>query len=386
MDISYGASEQNHVDELVEQVASFSLENHDAVQVRTINLILDHSAFVRGIGNIKRWFNPGYIRSSMVNADEKIQLNIYIPSYTLHEFDFVKKGTSMMATNAREAIRFIDRIFERDDIILNGSQNNANDNPIRYGIFIESPRESGPSWNECLNYKVHSPKVREFPNFKTKFDSNLIGQQVIPDDQYDGFTSHFKSNAKLNDIQYENSPSYQNAIANSDNEAEMPIRLRYLIRSCIYKRYIDTHNPNKPQSSFEDWKLVTEDPITKVWVKSFGIDCLNVNDAELLIFKNYDVNQFNTTPHSHFSLDEGYDNSKNILQNTIDTTRYSYTTAKPTNRHKPNTSKQPRRKNRTKVNGVVSEGFTSVNGEYIKKERFDAINYAPRGSGELWKP
>lgn len=368
----------------------------DTPKSRTINVILDHSAFVRGIGNIKRWFNEEYIRAHISeDAKEQIYLNIYIPSYTLHEFDYVKKGTSMMATNAREAIRFVDKIFEKD---LNGEDETVNTTtkPIIYNLCIESPTESGPSWNECLNYKVHSPKIKEFPNFKTKFDSNLIGQHptsfgndsIDNDDEFNesNFNSTMKPNNKLNDIQYENSQSYQNALANADEHAEMPTRLRYLIRSCIYKRYLE---PSTFSNPLEEWKLVTEDPITKVWAKSFGIDCMNVNEAELLIFQSYDINQYQTyDPQHSFNIDEESKSPNSILQNTIDTTLYSYTKInEPTKGPKNNKNKNTRKKaNNKKIKGVVNDGCTGVNGDFVKKERFDAINYAPRGSGELWKP
>ena len=69
--------------------------------------------------------------------------------------------------------------------------------------------------------------------------------------------------------------------------------------------------------------MVTEDPITKIWAKSYGIDCLNVNEAELLIFQNYDVNLFRLyNPYANDG--DNFDPSTNILQNTIDTTLYSY--------------------------------------------------------------
>ena len=129
----------------------------------------------------------------------------------------------------------------------------------------------------------------------------------------------------MNDIQYENSNSYQNAAANSDNLAEMPVRLRYLIRTCVYKRFIENTKP-KATNELEEWKLVTEDSIAKTWAKSFGIDCVNVNEAELLIFQNYDVNLFRL--YNPYANDrDNFDPSTNILQNTIDTTLYSYSTA-----------------------------------------------------------
>lgn len=365
---------------------------------RTINLILDHSAFVRGIGNIKRWFNLDYIKSNLIK-DEKVALNIYIPSYTLHEFDFAKRGTSMMATNARQAIRFIDTMFEEESQSIDAS------NPITYGVFIESPDEAGPSWNQCSTYKIHSPLIKEFPNFKTKFDSNVITE-------YDS-----------NDIVYENSHNYQNALANSDNLAEMPNRLKYLIRSCIHKNFIEKGS----------WSLVTEDPITKVWSKSFGINCLNVNDAELLIFKNYNINQFNNS-NPHNLLEDGYDISKNILTSTIDTTKYNYQSindtkdkyknkkGKKSDNKKDNKNKKinqrqqtnekfngrlpldsnyynPRISTNNYINGERNNRFgpkvdinaspfmeyTDSNGDLQKKERFGVINFAPRGNGELWK-
>lgn len=363
-------------------------------KARIVNVILDHSSFVRGIGNIKRWFNQEYVKANMdPKSDEDVFLNIYIPSYTLHEFDYAKKGTSMMATNAREAIRFIDKIFEKD---LNAECGQTSDlevstkKPIIYDVYIESPDESGPSWSECIKYKVHSPKIKEFPNFKTKFDSNLIGQhphlsgETLEDHFDEPGYGGFKQSSKLNDIQYENSQSYQNALANADNLAEMPTRLRYLIRSCIYKRYIERRSSNNP---LEEWKLVTEDPITKVWASSFGIDCMNVNEAELLIFQSYDVNRFQLyDPHRNFSVDDEKEAPNSILQNAIDTTLYSYTKidqpAKNRNKKTKNSHKKPNKPKH--FNGVVNDGYADSTG--VKKERFDAINYAPRGTGELWKP
>ncbi|KAK7684185.1 hypothetical protein QCA50_012831 [Cerrena zonata] len=330
--------QNHHLDELVDYSKSF--QTNASIDEKAEN---DHSAFVRGIGNVKRWFNQQYVESNYKSftKNEKVYLNIFIPSYTLHEFDFAKKGTSMMATNAREAIRFIDRVFESD---INAEDDGHNfKNPIVYNLTIETINNSYPSWNECLKYKIHNPKVKEFPNFKTKFDSNLIGQHSeVNNNPYDELSENFGStlsfkNTKLNDIQYENSQSYQDAIARSEDEAEMPVRLR------LYD----------PRYNF-----------------------------------NSDYDHLNDDPES------------GILHNTIDTTQYSYTTMKKEKSLPPGKGRKSKDhwskakgkgKNRydrpsTKIEGVVSTGDTSYGGEYVKKEKFDAINYAPRGSGKLWKP
>lgn len=395
---------------------------------RNINFILDHSAFVRGIGNIKRWFNDEYIQSNFeAKAGEKIQLNIYIPSYTLHEFDYVKKGNTMMATNAREAIKFIDKFISgevHNKRPVNGGSGDKGSDGVDLScyLYIESSQEVGPSWNDCLKYKIHSPLVKEFPNLKTMYDSNLIGQNVASpyasgmevqhediDQGLDRFKKvpNFKYSSKLNTIQYENSESYQHALAHADAEAEMPYRLKYLIRSCVQRKYRNKIDGFKahPRKS-EEWRLVTEDPISKIWVASFGIECLNINEAELMIFQNYDINQPRVSdPHKRFDSEGEEEEPFSILQNTIDTTVYLYSPMlnkqkKPFYKSGKKDAKQgtharkqekpkpfPTGKNSKKpFKGVVQEEGTGIHGGVVKKERFDAINFAPRGSGELWRP
>ncbi|RCK55293.1 Nonsense-mediated decay protein 4 [Candida viswanathii] len=396
-DLSSDESDEYFQDELLESSGKFTPDFDTPTAVRQVRLILDHTAFVRGIGNIKRWFNEEYINVNATRSNEVIHLSIYVPSYTLHEFDFVKKGTSITATNAREAIRFIDNYLENEV--------ETTSKKIVYDLLLESPKDNTPSWNKCLKYKVHSPKIKEFPNYRTKFDSSLIGQTPVSGnannenelDFIENFdnTLSFQQRNRLNDIQYENSPSYQNAAAHSDEFAEMPVRLRYLIRTCIYKRFIEQARP-KPQNELEEWKLVTEDSIAKIWAKSFGIDCVNVNEAELLIFQNYDVNLFRLyNPYANDK--DNFDPSTSILQNTIDTTLYSYSTAHQ-DTPKVEFKKKRRRGRKGKrrqdegrsvplstaavVHSAKNESGTGI----IKKENFGAINYAPRGQGQLWRP
>ncbi|ODV78097.1 nonsense-mediated decay protein 4 [Suhomyces tanzawaensis NRRL Y-17324] len=366
-----------------------STNSEPDVPTRSVNIILDHTAFVRGIGNIKRWFNEEYVKANHSHdLDTKILLNMYIPSYTLHEFDFVKKGISMTATNAREAIRFIDKFIEKEEqgtVSLLGQ--------LVHRIYLESPREAGPNWEKCQKYQVHTPKIRDFPNFKTKFDSHLLGHQPVMErkghDDLDDLTNNFsnsfslRESHKTNDIQYENSASYQNALANSDQDAIMPARLRYLIRSCIYKRFIEKSVSKNPA---EQWKLVTEDPITKIWARCFGIDCFNVNETEVLMFQNHDVNLIELyNPLLDFSAHDEGEHESNILRSTIDTTQYRYESIDQRPKFKNVAGAKARKRKTRQVDGVVREGY-GVAGDQVKMERFDAINYAPRGTGELWKP
>ncbi|CAK9440341.1 uncharacterized protein LODBEIA_P44410 [Lodderomyces beijingensis] len=391
----FGDTEEFFEDELVGPMREQSSlrEPHqlsDELSMRQVRLILDQTAFVRGIGNVKRWFNDEYIEQNWNASSDKIKLNIYIPSYTLHEFDFVKRGTSISATNAREAIKFIDNYLEN---FAPGQPQAPDCDRIQYNLNLESPQDATPSWNSCTRFKVFTPKIKDFPNYKTSFDSNQVRQVGDP--------SNLGSSQQGHNHNYCNESSqdvYQDSAADFDSNAEMPARLRYLIRTCIYKRFVEKYQP-PPKNSIEEWKLVTEDPITKIWAKAYGIDCVNVNEAELLIFQNYDVNSFRV--YNPFSSDENsFDPRSDILQNRIDTTSYSYYSVKQApprvgyrNKNNNSTNRSARARNRMNkskkppripIEGVVHEETTESG--TTKKEKFKAINYAPRGEGQLWKP
>ncbi|KAI3404408.2 NMD4 [Candida oxycetoniae] len=374
---------------------------------RQVRLILDHTAFVRGIGNVKRWFNEEYIGQNLNKSFDPIKLNMYVPSYTLHEFDYVKRGTSISATNAREAIKFIDNYLEK----FSNNHPTSNGGKIQYNLNLESPNEATPVWKTCSKYKIYSPKIGDFPNYKTRFECNQTrqtrGSQTAEDESQiaedgsqiaeDGSQNAEDGDGNENDhtiIGILGSSQMDQdaaaAVAASENLAEMPNRLRYLIRTCIFKRFIEKYQP-KPKDSIEEWKLVTEDPVTKIWAKSYGIDCVNVNEAELLIFQNYDVNSFRVyNPFS--SGNDDFDPKNDILQNRIDTTLYAYHSVKQeppkaTYRNRRRGKGKQAEKTQVPIEGVVHEKQVSGDGnETIKKEKFKAINYAPRGHGELWEP
>ena len=335
------ASEVPLVDELFDEVNSPTPEvTQEDPQV---NFILDHTAFTKGIGNIKRWFNPEYVKTEC--SRQKPRLNLFIPTYTLHEFDYVKRGLTMTASNAREAIDFIEKLSE-------GVENP----PLNYDIQLEDNAHSSLSWDACQKYQVHQPVIGEFPNYQTQFRSSRFG----------------RSRPDHDSISYENSESYQSAAAHTSEPAQMPPRLRYIIRPCIKIMFQSPQQKGK-------WTLVTEDAITKIWASSFGIECMNITEAELLLFKEYDVNNLRQYDPNRTILDPSGPNS--ILQETVDTSSYPY---QPTETSRPKKAakshkNRPQRGN-AKVTGVVR------NERGIQKEQFDKINHAPRGSGSLWTP
>lgn len=324
-----------------------------SVAERTVNLILDDSAFIRGIGNVKRWFDKGYVArqlkaSKKNNSEEKVKLNVYIPSYTLHEFKFAKKSTSILGSNAREAIKLVDRLAEEEQVpSFEEEDQKQDDSGITYDLQIEERGVHFPEWEQCAQFQQRIPQVKDFPNQRTNLENTVWGR--------------FKKDSEMYD-----SPDAEEA-------AEIPRRLKHLIRSLVYKKYM--HNDGL------EWKLVTEDGVTRTWARCFGIDCLNVNEAELLIFQSKDVTGFDVSgPGANFSEEnDKYDLAdRGVLHQWVDTTKYDYKKlGKDKRRPKPKKKKNQ---------GTPERALEPTHPDVMKEEDFDQINYAPRAKGKLYVP
>lgn len=357
---------------------------------REVRLLLDNSALTRGFGNVKRWFNEDYIKSQLratkKASGKKIHLSIYLPSYTLHELEYLRKGNTALASNAREALKFIDEIFDREDAqdsfggnFVENLETAPSDaaakleNPLRYNVYIENRTDQFPRWEKCMPFKMHDLQVKDFPYSQTKLPRNIIGAEIF------------------------NNLDAQHPQESPEDPVQTPERLKHLIRSCVFKRFLESDSQNMPP--LEQWKLVTEDNVTRVWATSFGIDCLNVNEAELLIFLSRDVTSFEqkligadfNAEHDVFDQQD-----KGILHKKIDTTAYEYEPLKGKSKQnkeengaKPDTSSDEKAE-LTKAEKKKVKKFKApvplTSSEGVRKENFDMINYAPRGKGKLWAP
>lgn len=232
-----------------------------------LHIILDPSALVGGIGQIKKW------------SQEK-ELDLYIPSYTLHELDFIKKGVSLLATNARESIRFIDRATSWEDQYFDEDQ--PPKQPLKSKVSIENPDEAGPNWSKCISYRKRSPRLCDFPNHKADLHNSLLTMNHnslaktsfrnggIARNRGPNAMSVFPAVSEAEALQkgLDVFELQQNMVQSGNQKAEMPLRLRYLIRSCIHKTFLE--------NSDAKWHLCCEDPVTSIWCRSFGIDVIDL--------------------------------------------------------------------------------------------------------------
>lgn len=327
---------------------------------RNVHFILDHSACTLGIGNIQRWFDREFVQSQLADS-AKIHLNLYIPQYTLEELDFQRRGPMVGISLAQEALKLIDTLFESEsstdgveafdfdevarnendeDANINEDNSNSLNSPIPYSIFIEEVSPLFPRWEKCLKYRVYHPKQGDLPHIHIANEEEQMSEQ-----------------------------------------AEIPPRLKNLIRSCIYMTKMNSkHHPAPPG---DQWRLITEDQATKVWANSFGVDCLNVNEAELLLFHAKDVSQFELVRPGadFFSTRDIFDDEPHIgLHKRVDTTEYPYESIL-----KKSDGKNSKKKS-TKLNQAKGKAgkevpldkppFTKLNG--ICYEEFEQINYAFR--------
>lgn len=380
----------------------------DPTSTRNVHFILDHSSCTLGIGNIERWFDGEFARSQL-RGSENIHMSLYVPQYTLRELDYQKRGPMVGISLAQEALKLIDMLFETennqgldcfsDDVgvldaerntlekiedpepqkdqgsthkdqestqesmdentqeavhqtaeeqlqgmspeVTQNISNTETSRKIPFNIYIEEITPAFPSWEKCLKYRIFTPKQGDLPHIHQADEEELM-----------------------------------------DRAAEISPRLKNLIRSCIYMTKFK--NKNQPAPFGDHWSLITEDQATKVWASSFGIDCLNVNEAELLLFHASDVSKFELVNHGagFFDSRDVFDEIPQVgLHKRVDTTAYSYESVR---RHedekaskKSKTGKAKEKKAR-KNKPADKPSFVKVNG--VSYEEFDQINYAPRNA------
>lgn len=334
--------------------------------VREVNLVLESSALIRGFGNVKRWFSPNYSENHLlrggVPGDEKVQLGIYVPLYTLRDLEYLSRGNSSVAAKYREALAFLRKIYHSQDnqdlqeepgVSKKSRKRNMG---LDYNVEVEERTTDFPDWNQCIRYTKRLLRVKDFPHHSKA--SSSMGEQTA---------------FGIGQNQKEQSP---------DELMNVPPRLKHLIRACVYKRYIEKGNKDLPP--LKQWKLVTEDVAIRIWATNFGIDCLNVNEAELLILfsenatDNDPVSDFNASNNANNQLDHGF------VHHRVDTTAYEYHPLL----EKDTSKKLSQLSEESAMSKVKSRSFskkppvTIVNG--VKQEDFNMITYAPRVAGILW--
>ncbi|KAG7698986.1 hypothetical protein KL929_001741 [Ogataea haglerorum] len=210
------------------------------------HVIVDPSSLVfGGITRLKKW-------------QTEYRLTVFVPNYTLRELDFLKRSINpVVARNARESIRVIDAAISEDPADTH--------NPRNVQFLLESPEEAGPDWKKASSYRQRTPLLGEIPTMAGGYGLYQEPRNKTTRTVNTGFEKQ-QELAKDTD-QHE--------------KAKVPPRLRYLIRSCIQKQYVE-NKKRKPRSRI-DWVVVCEDPVTSTWLRCFGFKVLSMNQMEAFL-------------------------------------------------------------------------------------------------------
>ena len=151
-------------------------------------------------------------------------------------------------------------------------------------FILESERNVGPDWKIASGYRRSTPLLSELPKPINGFSSR--GQLVNDDGRNfavgvfgNNIPGSFNVSAKNNNIHAANSNSATNPSYVGDSEkAIVPIRLKFLIRSCIQKQYIEGKFLKEDERI--TWNVICEDATTSIWLKNFGLKVKTLNNVQ----------------------------------------------------------------------------------------------------------
>ncbi|GME72032.1 unnamed protein product [Ambrosiozyma monospora] len=147
-------------------------------------------------------------------------------------------------------------------------------------------------------------------------------------------------------------------------KAFIPKRLKFMVRSCIQKQFVE--NKNLLPSQKIDWPIICEDQTTLIWLKCFGLKVATLNEVDLL-FKGRGP----LAKPSPRSNDNGKDESTLVPE--------------PEQEHYTVIPKKSRKSRKKKTVKIVKPKVR-IGEDGIQRESYNTITFAPRGQGQLWTP
>ncbi|GAV28609.1 hypothetical protein PMKS-002082 [Pichia membranifaciens] len=155
-------------------------------------------------------------------------------------------------------------------------------NPVTF--ILESEKNVGPDWKIASGYRRSTPLLSELPKPINGFSSR--GQLVNDDSRNfavgvfgNNIPGSFNVSAKNNNYHATNSNNATNPSNVGDTEkAIVPIRLKFLIRSCIQKQYIEAKSLKEDERI--TWNVICEDATTSIWLKNFGLTVKTLNNVQ----------------------------------------------------------------------------------------------------------
>lgn len=180
-------------------------------------------------------------------------------------------------------------------------------------FVLEAEQDVGPDWKIASGYRRSTPLLSQLPKPINGSSShgqfNHGGKKTAVGVYGNNIPGTFNTHSKkdVTDFSVAETHSMNNSRSNSnainevdpDEKAVVPIRLKYLIRSCVQKTYIE--NKGLDEQDRVNWSVICEDTTTSIWLKSFGLDVKTLNDVQ----QDFDVNSGKSSGNVLFDPDSG---------------------------------------------------------------------------------
>ncbi|EAW10985.1 uncharacterized protein ACLA_066210 [Aspergillus clavatus NRRL 1] len=273
---------------------------------KVFHCAVDETALTTNISEIKRWTTSGAI-------------TLIVPLYTLERLHALKRAGSQIAINAREAVRFLDRVTS------------GKDNISAERVLLQGPMEQYESWEEAEKFVL--PEFEEEPgalngmtaeeqlsleksaertggdkrngaasddlsqmllnklNFKPEADAVSLpsaGTHSNPGSRPSSRSSrtspedpnpHAVTNGELhNDVKSPKTTGHQRT-ASGSIVPMVPAVLRPLLSAILWRLHSGPDASNAAKSCI----LVTNDRVTGLWAQKFGIAVKNIHQLRTSI-------------------------------------------------------------------------------------------------------
>ncbi|CEJ55014.1 Putative Thiosulfate sulfurtransferase [Penicillium brasilianum] len=254
---------------------------------KVFHCAVDETALTTNISEIKKWTTNGAI-------------DLIVPLYTLERLHALKRAGSQTAINAREAVRFLDRVtsgkdqITSDRVTLQGPMEQyerwedaekfflpefeEEPEAMDEGVLTESVPEEAAKNNGTAAPDDLSQMLLSKLNFKKDADAASItsaGSPSVPGSR----TSSRSSRTSPECAQHENGttlkgkpkPGHQRTASGSTIPVVPPV-LRPLLSALLWR----IHSGPDADNSAKTCILVTNDRATQVWAQKFGIGVKNI--------------------------------------------------------------------------------------------------------------
>ncbi|KAJ9194463.1 hypothetical protein DTO166G4_2419 [Paecilomyces variotii] len=265
---------------------------------KVFHCAVDDTALTTNISEIKKWTSNGAI-------------TLVVPLYTLERLHALKRAGSQVAINAREAVRFLDRVTSGKDSITADK------------VVLQGPMEQYETWAEAEKFLL--PEFEDDVEGTAEEVENVIETQEDPERApktkkvEDNIPSNDLSQMLLSKLNFKKepdavsitstgthsdsrsssrssrtSPEYGNGHNGVDGSTKhnghrrsdsngtgstVPLALRPLLSALLWR----LHDSPDAVTASRSLILVTNDRITQAWAQKFGIATKNIHQLRTAI-------------------------------------------------------------------------------------------------------